>query len=193
MAARAGLTREDVVGAAVSMLDAGTPLAEISLGALARRLGIKPQSLYAHVDGTDGLARAVAAAGLAALADKVTAAGIGSTGPDAIIEIVRAHLRFAAARPGLYEAALHPPSGDPELERAIAAVGAPLEQVLAGMGVPPTDRVHWTRLFLSLVYGYVVLHAAGRFTLPVDTAETESRLVEMLTAPLFGRTAPVAG
>jgi len=166
------------------MIDEGIPLAQVSLGALARRLGIRPQSLYAHVDGADGLGRAVAVAGLDQLSLEVTAASIGTSGLDAVAAIVEVHLRFAGRRPGLYEAAIHPPAGDPELLLAIERAGAPLERVLSGMGLPPDDRVHWTRLFLAGVYGYVVLHGSGRFALPVDTKETEARLIKMLTDQL---------
>ena len=184
MAARAGLTRSDVVAAAVAMLDEGTRLSDVTLGALARRLGIRPQSLYAHVDGTEGLARAVAVAGLDQLGAAVTEAAIGTGGVDAVAAIVRAHLAFARRRPALYEAAIRPPGDDPELLRAVDAAGSPLLQVLTVMGIEPAEQVHWTRLFLAAVYGFTVLHGSGRFTLPVDVTESEERLVDMLTSSL---------
>jgi AcrR family transcriptional regulator len=184
MAARAGIRRDDVIAEAILMIDEGTRPADLSLGALARRLGIRPQSLYAHVNGTEGLGRAVAVAGLGALAAAVTAAGIGVSGTDAVAAIVRAHLDFASRRPGLYEAAIRPPGDDPELLAAVEAVSAPLEQVLTGMGMGGDDRVHWTRLFLSSVYGYAALGNAGRFALPVSTDDTEAALIEMLTRRL---------
>ncbi|MEZ5244186.1 MAG: TetR-like C-terminal domain-containing protein [Acidimicrobiales bacterium] len=189
MAARAGLTRHDVVGEALRMLDEGGRLADITLGELARRLGIRPQSLYAHVDGTDGLARAVAVAGLHALASDVTEAAIGASGTDAAAAVVRAHLSFARRRPGLYEAAIHPPGDDPDLLLAIDAAGSPLERILTSMGIEPDERVHWTRVFLASVYGFAVLQQAGRFALPVATSVSEDRLVEMLTDSLLTRTA----
>jgi AcrR family transcriptional regulator len=188
MAARAGLTRHDVVGEALRMIDEGTRPADVTLGELARRLGIRPQSLYAHVDGTDGLARAVAVAGLHALGAEVTAAAIGASGIDAVAAIVRAHLAFARRRPGLYEAAIHPPGDDPDLLVAIDAVGTPLERILTTMGIGPDERVHWTRVFLASVYGFAILHQSGRFALPVSTTVSEDRLVEMLTTSLLART-----
>lgn len=184
MAARAGVTRADVIAAAVQMIDDSPRLDDLSLGAVARRLGIKPQSLYAHVAGAEGLRRAVAVAALEALASDVTAAGIGVSGVDAVTAIVRAHLRFARNRPALYEAAIYPPGNDPDLLAAGAAVSAPLEIVLTSMGMDGDGVVHWTRLFLSSVYGYVALQRGGNFTLPVDTATTEERLVAMLAGQL---------
>ena len=70
---------------------------------------------------------------------------------------------------------------------AIEAAGSPLEQILTSMGMTADDRVHWTRLFLSSVYGFAALRQTGRFALPVATAETEDRLVEMLTVQLAAR------
>lgn len=184
MAARAGLTRADVVGEAIEMLGEGNRPADVRLGELARRLGIRPQSLYAHVDGTDGLAKALAIAGLDQLAAAVTEAGIGASGVDAVAEIVRAHLAFARRQPGLYEAAIHPPGHDTELRAAVEGAGSPLERIMTAMGVGPDAQVHWTRVFLASVYGFAVLQQSGRFALPVDTAVTEERLVEMLTHSL---------
>lgn len=184
MAARVGHTRDDVVAAAIALLDESQSLESVSLGAVARQLGIKPQSLYAHVDGLDGLRRAIAAAGLGPLSDAVTLACIGVTGEDAVRAIIRVHLDFARRHPALYEAVIEPPRGDTDLELAITTAGAPLEIVLETLGLDLDERVHWTRLFLAAVYGYATLNQAGRFALPTPTAETEDHLVTMLVAQL---------
>lgn len=184
MAARAGVTRSDVIAAAVQLTEESGRLDAVTLGAVARRLGIRPQSLYAHVDGADGLRRALAVAALDALAGEVVRASIGVSGLAAVDAIVRAHLAFARERPGVYEAAIHPPGDDPELLAAVASVSAPLEIVLTSMGLGQADVVHWTRLVLSSVYGYAALHRSGSFTLRADTATTEDRLVAMLTMQL---------
>jgi AcrR family transcriptional regulator len=184
MAARAGISRDDVIATAIAMLDEGQAPDAVTLGALARRLGIRPQSLYAHVDGSAGLERAVAAAGLYELAEVVIGASIGVDGIDAVAAIVQAHLSFAQNRPTLYEAALHPAENDPELQAAIDAVGRPLEIVLASCGLDETARIHWTRLFVSSVYGFVVLHRTARLTLPVAVDDTAKQLVAMLTSQL---------
>lgn len=188
VAARAGISRHDVVAAAVAMLDEGTAPDDVSLGALARRLGIRPQSLYAHVDGTEGLARAIALVGLQALSSAVRDASIGRTGREAVAAVVRAHLELARARPSLYEAALHPPGTHADLLEAQAEAVAPLRRLLAQLGLEPRAQVHFTRLLLSSVYGFVVLRRTGRFTLAEATDETEDLLVEMLlrSLPLTG-------
>jgi AcrR family transcriptional regulator len=184
MAARAGVTRDDVVAEAVAMLDAGTDPRDVRLGAIARSLGIRSQSLYAHVDGSDGLRRALAVAGLEALEAVVAPAAIGCSGPNGVESIVRAHLGFAMQRPGLYLAAIHPPGNDELLLDAIRAVSAPLEIVLTSLGVDEAEQVHWTRLFLAAVSGFVMLRRDGQLTLPVDADDTAERLVNMLVDQL---------
>lgn len=184
MAARAGVTRHDVVAEAVAMLDAGTHPRDVRLGAVARKLGIRTQSLYAHVDGADGLRRALAVAGLEALEAVVAPAAIGCSGHEGVEAIVRAHLGFAMGRPGLYLAAIHPPGTDEGLLDAIDAVAAPLEIVLTTLGLDEAEQVHWTRLFLASVSGFVQLRRDGQLTLPVDADDTAERLINMLVDQL---------
>jgi AcrR family transcriptional regulator len=184
MAARVGLDRDDVIASAVAMLDEGGRPSAVTLGGLARRLGIRTQSLYAHVDGAEGLQRALALVGLRALREAVVDAAVGVSGRAAVEEIVHAHLAVAIGRPGLYAAAIHPPGDDEELRRAVAGVQAPLDRVLGDLGIHGDDRAHWTRLFLSAVTGYARLRADGKFALAADPDDTAVRLVRMLIAAL---------
>ena len=183
MAARDGISRQDVVEAGVSLL-AETGPEGLSLSAVARRLGIRTQSLYAHVDGLDGLRRSLAVLGLGRLCDDVTAAALGVDGRTAIDRIIRAHLALATSSPDLYDLSIHPPGDDPELTAAVADAGVPLSTVLTCLHVLDDDAVHWTRLLLASVSGYARLCGSGRFALPVDDEGTAERLVEMLVAAL---------
>lgn len=183
MAARAGITRQQIVTAAVAWLDAD-PDHHVALGPVARAVGIRPQSIYAHVDGAEGLARAVAVAGLEVLREEVTTAAVGQQGRAAVAAIVRAHLGIATERPALYLASLLPPGDDQALREAVAAVGRPLEIVLAYLGLAAEERVHWTRLFLAAVTGFVQLRVNERLTLPVAPDITAERLVDMLISQL---------
>ena len=183
MAARLGIAREDVVDAALAVVaQDGADL--LTMGRVARRLGIRTQSVYAHVDGIDGLRRAVAVHGLERLREATTAAALGTAGADAVGRIIRAHLAFALEEPELYDLSIHPPGDDPDLAVAVAGAGAPLTAVLGSCGVGADDAVHWTRLLLATVGGFARLRATGRFALPVDDEETSERVVAMLIAAL---------
>jgi len=159
---------------------------------VAARLGIRSQSLYAHVDGVNGLRRMLALRSLAELADAVTGAAVGRSGPDAVDAVVRAHLGFALAWPGRFSAAIHPPGDDPDLVAAVERVGSPLQTVLEMLGLDADERVHWTRLQLSLVWGFATLWRDGRLTLAPSPESTIDHLVAALLARLEPSPAPGA-
>ena len=60
MAARRGVTTDQVVAAALAVLDEAGRVTDVRPAAVAKRLGIRSQSLYAHVDGGAGLRRLLA-------------------------------------------------------------------------------------------------------------------------------------
>jgi AcrR family transcriptional regulator len=184
MAAPVGLTPTAVVDAAVDELEAQGRIDAVGLRPVADRLGVRVQSLYAHVDGADGLRRALALRGLDALADRLTEAAIGRAGPDAVGAIVRAYLDFAALHPGLYDATLRPPGDDPEIGVAMAAVTRPLDLVLASFGFDETDAIHWYRIIFSTVHGFSVLRRDGTLTLDADPDETAARIEAMFAREL---------
>ena len=192
MAARRGVTRDRVVHTALEVLDEVGNIDAVRPSMVAARLGIRSQSLYAHVDGVNGLRRMLALQSLAELADAVTGAAVGRSGPDAVDAVVRAHLGFALAWPGRFSAAIHPPGDDPDLLVAVERVGRPVQTVLEMLGLDADERVHWTRLQLSLVWGFATLWRDGRLTLAPDPESTVDHLVAALVARLESSPTPEA-
>ena len=184
MAARRGVTADQVGRAALEVLDEIGNVDGVGPVMVAARLDIRPQSLYAHVDGVDGLRRLLALRSLADLGDAVIGAAVGRSGSDAVDAVVRAHLGFAMAWPGRFSAAIHPPGSDPDLLAAVERVGSPLQTVLEIMGLDADARVHWTRLQLSLVWGFATLWRDGRLTLGPAPESTVDHLVAALLARL---------
>jgi AcrR family transcriptional regulator len=184
MAAPVGLKRAQVIDAAVAVLESSGRLEAVSLRTVAERLGVRTQSLYAHVDGLDGLRRQLALRGLSALADRLTEAAVGRAGGDAVDAIIRAYLTFAAKHPGLYEAGLRAPDGDAELIAAMTAVMRPLNLVFASYGLDEQQSLHWYRIVFAAVHGLATLRRDGLITLPGDIEETVDRLSAVLTAQI---------
>jgi AcrR family transcriptional regulator len=184
MAARIGLDRDDVVGAALTLLEERGPSTPVSLGDVAARLGIRTQSLYAHVDGAEGLRRELALHGLRELAERLNEAAIGRAGPDAVEAIVRAWLAFAAERPGLYAATLRPPGADPEIGAAMVSTMRPLMLVLASYGLTDDMATHWYRIIFAAVHGFATLRAEGKLTFPADPDETVTLMIDAFTSQL---------
>jgi hypothetical protein len=180
MAARRGVTSEQVAEAALVILDEAGRLEAVRPSAVADRLGIRSQSLYAHVDGIAGLRRLLALLCLDELAGLVTTAAVGRSGRDAVEAIVRTQLDHALAHPGRSEATVHPPGNDPELVASIERAGGPLQTVLTSLGLDTEDRVHWVRLQLAITTGYAALVRDGRLTLSPEPSTTVDHLVDVL-------------
>lgn len=180
MAAPVGVTKGQVVDAASTVLAEAGAVDAVTLGGVAARLGIRTQSLYAHVDGLAGLRRELALRGLAALGERLAGAAAGRSGAAAIEGIVRAYLQFAEDEPGLYEASLRPPGDDAEVRGAMAAVMRPLLAVFESYGLDAEIGTHWYRIVFASVYGLAGLRRASLLTLPAPLDQTVELLVEAL-------------
>ena len=180
MAARRGVTRKQLADAALAVLDAENRIEAVKLGAVAKRLGIRSQSLYAHVEGVAGLRRLLALWTLEELTQVVMGAAVGRSGRDAVDAILRANLAFAIKHPGRFEASLHPPGNDLELAIAVERAGQPLQSVLTSLGLDAEQRIHWIRLQLSLIVGFTTLVQNGRLTLAPNPLTTVDHVVATL-------------
>ncbi|HEU5307211.1 MAG TPA: TetR family transcriptional regulator, partial [Acidimicrobiia bacterium] len=90
MATQVGLDHDTVVDAAGDLADQAG-VGSLTLAALAARLGIRSQSLYAHVDGLDGLLRDLALDSVLRLGDGLRASVIGRAGREALEAIADAY------------------------------------------------------------------------------------------------------
>src|SRR3990170_1902880 len=102
---RAGLTPDAVIDAASAIADADG-LAAVTLARLADQLGVRSPSLYKHVDGLDGVRRALAVRGLAEASARIARAAVGKAQDDALLALAHAYWQFAREHPGLYAASL---------------------------------------------------------------------------------------
>ena len=94
---RAGLDRERVVDAAIAIAD-DEGLHAVSLARVAAALGVRPPSLYKHVDGRDALLRAIAVRSVRELTDALRAAAV-----ELVLADVRQPVMGRMRRSGLLE------------------------------------------------------------------------------------------
>ncbi len=139
MGARAGLDRVQVIEVAAVIADE-SGADGLTLAALATRLGVRSQSLYAHVDGLDGLRRDLAVRGQEELASRLGSAVMGRAGASALRALAAAYADFAAERPGLYTCALKAPLGDETLEASAEAASEPWRATLWSFGLSTTEN-----------------------------------------------------
>ncbi len=189
MSAGPGLDRAQVVEAAAALVDEQGPEA-FTLAALASRLGIRSQSIYAHVDSLDNLRRELALMALADLGRRLGRSAMGTSGRQALHALAEAHAAFATAHPGLYACSLRSPVGDDELARRIDEVTEPWHAVLASFGLSPTDIVHYHRAIWAAIHGFVTLRQQGLMTLRASTDRSFTLMIDVFADALEARGRP---
>jgi len=178
---RAGLNPDRVVEEAERIANE-VGLSELTLAALAERLGVRQPSLYKHVAGMAGLQRSMSIRAKLELADVLGRAAVGRSGADAIAAMSGAYRQWALHHPGRYEAAQWgPSSGDSEDEAASLAAVKVCTDVLSAYCLHGDDAIHAVRALRSTLHGFVTLESGGAFGLPVDIDRSFERLIHGLT------------
>jgi len=175
---RAGLDPAVVVAGAAGLADE-IGLANVTMGQLAERLGVRTPSLYKHVDGQADLSRRIAVLALTELGDALRDSLQGLAGGDALAAAARTLRGFVREHPGRYAATLRldPDEAEAPLVAAGARVMGSLSTVLAGYSIDPADEIHALRMLRSLFHGFAVLEAAGGFQLKTDVDDSFEWLV----------------
>jgi AcrR family transcriptional regulator len=176
---RAGLTAETVVAAGAELADQ-QGLESVTLSALAGRLGVRPPSLYAHVEGLEDLRTRIAALGARQLADRLQAVAAGRAGADALSVVADAYRAYARAHPGAYAALQLAPARSDDAAEAGERIVAVVLAVFAGYGLEGDEALHAARVVRSALHGFVLLETGQGFGLPLSLDESFAVLVEML-------------
>lgn len=160
---RTGLTAHRLAQAGADLADE-IGFDEVTVPGLARRLHVKPASLYTHVKNSHDLKTRIALLALQELADRAAGALAGRAGKDALAALANVHRDYAREHPGRATAArmrLDPPT-------AAASAGVLLAEmtraVLRGYDLAEPDQTHAVRLLGSVFHGYVSLEAGGGFS-----------------------------
>jgi AcrR family transcriptional regulator len=184
---RAGLSAEAVIEAASTLADAHG-LADLTLARIAESLGVRPPSLYKHVDGLEAVHRGLALKGLREATARVQQATVGKARDAALFAFAHAYWQFARERPGLYAASVRAARhGENDLASAGEALIGVVLAVLAGYGVKGDDALHATRGLRAIIHGFVSLDAMGAFRLKLDLGESFDRLLAGFARDLANR------
>lgn len=175
---RAGLDPAAVVAAGAALADE-VGLANLTMGSLAERVGVRTPSLYKHVSGQEDLNRRIAALALNEAADAVGGAVQGYAGRDALEAAARAFRAFVLQHPGRYAATIGvEPSGpdDPLAAAGQRLLGA-FTAILRGYGIAEPDVDHALRTLRSLFHGFATLQVANGFQWSADIDESFEWLI----------------
>jgi AcrR family transcriptional regulator len=192
MGRRRGLSQAVVVDTAARLADQDG-FDALTLGAVAMQLGVRPPSLYNHVEGLRGLRRDLALRGVGEMGERLSDAALGRAGEDALVAVAAAYRDYARERPGLYQALQRAPDpGDTELRDAAERLLRPVLAVFAGYGLEGADAIHAARTLRSALHGFVELERLGGFGIDLDLDLDESHrwMVASLSAGMLRRAAP---
>jgi AcrR family transcriptional regulator len=186
MARKAGLTQTDIVDAAVAVVDEHG-FAGLTLAAVATKLGVQPPSLYHHVDGLDGLRRAVVRHSIDHFASVMLEARSDRHGADAFVAYAEVQRELARSRPGLY-AAINATSfiaDDPETWGALLTALQPVMATLGELGLEGDTALEALRLFRATMHGFLVLELRGDFSFDLDVDASYERLIRVVLTGLL--------
>jgi len=179
---RRGLTRAAVVETAARVADRDGYDA-LTLGAVAAEAGVRPPSLYNHVDGLAGVRRELALTGLAALGERLRDAAVGRAGDDALLALAAAYRAYARAHPGVYAALQRAPDpGDDEVAAAGRRLLEPVFAVLGGFGLDGDAAIHAARALRAAMHGFVELERVSGFGIEIDVDESYRFLIGSMAA-----------
>jgi len=187
MSPRSNLTKQTVVQAAADLINA-EGLEALSLGSLAKELGIRTPSLYNHIDGLPGLMRELSILNARNLAERLNDVAIGKSGPELVQKLMESIRAYIKESPGLYMSTVRA-SGThseayPQLEQEEARSVKVGLAAMASFGLEGEDAIHAVRGLRSVVHGFATLEISGGFGIPLDLDESFSRLVDLFIAGL---------
>ncbi len=187
MTKRPGIDKNSIINTAAEMVNA-EGAERLSLNRLATKLGIKPPSLYNHINGLPHLIIELSILNTQKMAGYMTDAALGKSGSDAIYAIAYAYRKYIKDNPGLYLITLRSSNNqqtkNAELENAEKRVISVVKAVMAPFKLTDENALHAIRGFRSMVHGFTTIEIAGGFGLSLDCDESFNRLIEMLIKQL---------
>jgi AcrR family transcriptional regulator len=181
VAARVGLTKSDVLDAAAAIVDEqGTDA--LTLSRSAERLGVRSQSLYAHVDGLTGLKRELILYALDLQAARVRRSVMAKSGREALMALMNELVLVNREHPGLSRLTSwsQPDPTDEAMFDALVEVSEPFTILLASYGLSGDDLAHWRRIIWTSLQGFLSLEAADMMKLPADPDQSVHLLMDLI-------------
>lgn len=160
---RKGLTRESVVDAAIALIEEKGNHA-FSMNELARRLDIKPASLYNHTQSIDELTDEIGSRIAGMLRTEELEAIEGKSRDEALCSLCTAYRTFALDNAELYRVNMGRQLVGNDFEKAEKGeIVDPMMKILSEYALDDSQKMHWHRILRAVLHGYVSQEFAGRF------------------------------
>ncbi|MGA6161203.1 TetR/AcrR family transcriptional regulator [Amycolatopsis magusensis] len=179
---RAGLTTQRVTHAAAELADEAG-LDQVTMSAVARRLGVKDASLYTHVRNLEDLRGRIALLAADEKTIRIAEAMAGLAGREALIAYADAWRDYAREHPGRYLATQTPIPIDPELAAQAPGPRRAVEltyRLLRAYDLAEPDLTDAVRLLRSTFHGFVALETTGGFAHQRTPQESWIRALDAL-------------
>ena len=177
--ARQGLTRADIIDAAIGMIES-EGLHSFSLRELASRLHIKAASLYNHISSSDELYTEIGYYAISALKKAQIDAIAGKQRAEAVEALADAYHRFGKERSEIYKVILSLPMvKNDALQTAAGDIVEPIMAVLSGYRLAEEHKMHLQRVLRSIMHGFISQEEAGCFRhFPADVSDSYRMAVQ---------------
>ncbi|WHY87286.1 WHG domain-containing protein [Neobacillus novalis] len=160
---------------------------EITLANLAKKLGIRPPSLYNHFDGLPGLRKKLAIYGIDMLYSRMADAAIGVSGTEAVLAVSQAYVNLAREHPGVYEATLLAPDPeDVDVQQAGEKIVELSVRILQAYHLEGASALHAVRGLRSILHGFSALEQRGGFKMALDLDESLMIIIKAFLAGFAG-------
>ncbi|WP_433654955.1 TetR/AcrR family transcriptional regulator [Nocardia sp. CA-128927] len=178
---RVGLSKTDVVAAGATLAD-DVGFANLALGTLAERLGVRTPSLYKHIDSLADLRHSIATLAITELDQQVRDAMHGRSGTEALAAFANAFRDYLVAHPGRYAASIGEEYTGPEdpMLHAGSRIIESLEAVLHGYGIDEKDMVHAMRALRGALHGFATLQTSNGFQWSEDTDDSFDWMIRFI-------------
>lgn len=178
---RAGLTPAAVTEAGAALADE-VGFAQLSMGLLAERLGVKTPSLYKHIASQADLAHRIAVQAANELADAIRDATQGRAGSDALTAGAHAMRIYVKEHPGRYAAgnAARPTGSDDPLIPAIGRVLDSWTAMLRGYEIDAGQQIHALRMVRTMLHGFATLETTNGFQFDVGIEDSFTWMINFI-------------
>lgn len=161
---RNGLTKEIIINKSIELIE-NNKFSNFSIRELAKKLDVKPSSLYNHIKGMDELLAEICHLSILKLNNYQFKAIENVKGDDAFWKLASAYKLFVKTHPELYNVIIniYKVQTNKDLINALE-ITAPFIQILDNYPLSKAEKAHWQRIFRAILHGFVSQEEAGYFS-----------------------------
>lgn len=186
MSPRMGINLETILQESIKIADE-SGIHAVTIASLAKRLNIRPPSLYNHIEGLAEIRKKLAIHGLEELHDKMTKEATSKSGDEAVLALGVAYVAFVRLHPGLYEAILlSSDNQDVEVMHAGEKVVTIVLEGLQHYNLKEPDSIHAVRTLRSILHGFASLEQMSGFNIPIDLDESLNYAIKIFLLGIRG-------